>query len=151
MIFIFYVSSYYFILFLAFLFNFIIFYILSKNKLEKIDYLGLFIINILGFAIGSKILSLFDNHLNFTITNFLNSGYTFTGGIVGSIILIFIYCKRYELNFSEIIKYFYIIYPNIYAFCKIGCFINNCCGGKFRIQIIEAIFYVYIILNFTFK
>lgn len=136
----FYVSSYYFILFLAFLFNFIIFYILSKNKLEKIDYLGLFIINILGFAIGSKILSLFDNHLNFTITNFLNSGYTFTGGIVGSIILIFIYCKRYELNFSEIIKYFYIIYPNIYAFCKIGCFINNCCGGKFRIQIIEAIF-----------
>ena len=135
----FYVSSYYFILFLAFLFNFIIFYILSKNKLEKIDYLGLFIINILGFAIGSKILSLFDNHLNFTITNFLNSGYTFTGGIIGSIFFVFLYCKRYNINFNNTFKNFLIIYPNIYAICKVGCFFNNCCGGKIPIQIIESL------------
>lgn len=146
----FYVSSYYFILLLSFFINFIIFYNLSKNKLEKLECFCLFLLNIFGFALGSKIFSLLDNHLSFSIKHFFNSGYVFTGGIVGSIILIFIYCKRYELNFSEIIKYFYIIYPNIYAFCKIGCFINNCCGGKIPIQIIESLlmFLLFIILLF---
>lgn len=146
----FYVSSYYFILFLSFLINFIIFYKLSKNKLEKLDCLGLFTINILGFAIGAKILSLFDNHLNFTITHFLNSGYTFTGGIIGSIFFIHLYCKRYNINFNNTFKNFLIIYPNIYAICKIGCFLNNCCGGKIPIQIIESLlmFFLFIMLLF---
>jgi len=81
-------STYILIIGVAFIISFIIFYEISKNNYNKIDLLYIYILNIFGFAIGAKLLSLVANNREITIYNFINSGYSFIGGILGSIIII---------------------------------------------------------------
>ena len=85
-------------------------------------------------AIGAKILSLLSNGMAITIYNFINSGYSFVGGVIGSILAIVLYCKRYKLEFRDMLSTFVVIYPLIYFISKIGCFLNNCCYGTININ-----------------
>lgn len=140
-------STYMLIIGLAFIIAFFIFYKILNKNISKVDVLYIYVINITGFAIGSKLLSLFSNKEMLTLSNFINSGYSYVGGILGSILLIFIYCKRYKLDFKHILSVFSVIYPIIYSVSKIGCFLNGCCGGiininneyyKFPLQLIDS-------------
>ena len=63
----------------------------------------------MGFVIGSKIFYLIDVLKVITVSNFLNSGYSFIGGVVGSSLLVYMYCKKYGLNFTNLETYFIII------------------------------------------
>ena len=63
--------------------------------------------------------------------NFINSGYSFIGGVIGSILTIILYCKIYKLNLKNILSNFTVIY---YSISKIGCFLNNCCYGSININ-----------------
>ena len=140
-------STYLLIIGIAFIIGFIIFYKISK-KYNKVDVIYVYIINILGFAIGSKIFSLIFNEDKINLYNFANSGYSFIGGIIGSDFLVILYCKKYKLETASLIQNFAVIYPIIYAISKIGCFLNGCCYGiikinnsiyKFPLQLIDLI------------
>lgn len=127
-------STYMLIIGLAFIIAFVIFYKLLNKKNSKIDLLYIYVINIMGFAIGSKLFSVLSNKEILTLSNYINSGYSYIGGILGSILLIFIYCKIYKLDFKHILTVFSVIFPLIYSLSKIGCFLNGCCGGIIKIN-----------------
>lgn len=130
-------STYILIIALAFIISFIIFYWLSRNNILKLDILCLYFMNIFGFFVGSKLSSLFLNKREFNLINLINSGYSYIGGILGSILFVFLYCKRYKMNFKSILSYFSIIYPLIYSISKVGCFLNKCCNGNININILN--------------
>ena len=137
------ISTYILIIGIAFLISFIVFYKISKKNYTKLDIIYIYVINIVGFAIGSKLMSLISNNIEITIYNFINSGYSFLGGILGSILVVALYCKKYKLNFIDILSNFTIIYPLIYSISKIGCLLNGCCYGiinnyKFPLPLVDT-------------
>lgn len=141
------ISTYILIIGIAFLISFIVFYKISKKNYIKLDIIYIYVINIMGFAIGSKLMSLISNNIEITIYNFINSGYSFLGGVLGSILVVALYCKRYKLDFINILSNFTVIYPLIYSISKIGCFLNGCCYGiinindinyKFPLQLVDS-------------
>lgn len=149
-------STYILIIGLAFIISFVIFYKILNQSICKIDILYIYTINIIEFAIGSKLLSIFSNKDALTLSNFINSGYSYIGGILASILFIAIYCQKYKLNFKYIVSAFSVIYPLIYSISKIGCFLNGCCYGiininnidyKFPLQLIDST--IMFILFFT--
>lgn len=127
-------STYILIICLAFIIAYAVFYQLLKKYISKIDIYYIYVINIIGFAVGAKLLSLFLNRKTLTLYNFINSGYSYIGGVIGSILVIVLYCKKYTLNFKDILSSFSVVYPLIYSICKIGCFLNNCCYGIIKIR-----------------
>ena len=151
-------STYILMVGISFIISFVIFYQISKNDYNKIDLIYIYILNIFGFAIGSKLLSLIVNNREITIYNFINSGYSFIGGILGSLLIIAVYCKKYKLDLKNILSRFTVIYPLIYSISKIGCFLNGCCGGSimnlnFPLQLIDSIIMLelFLILLLQFK
>lgn len=146
------ISTYILIIGIAFFASFIVFYKISKKIYTKLDIIYIYVINILGFALGSKLMSLISNNIEITIYSFINSGYSFLGGILGSILFVLLYCKKYKLNFCDMLSNFAIIYPLIYSISKIGCLANGCCYGviknyKFPLQLVDTI--IMFILFFT--
>lgn len=93
-------------------------------------------------ALGAKLFSLIDASKKITLLNFVNSGYSFVGGIIGSALFVYLYCKRYKLKYLEMQLSYIITYPLLYSISKIGCGINGCCAGNFfgiSVQWIETI------------
>lgn len=141
------ISTYLLIIGMAFIISFIIFYQISKKNDNKLDIIYVYSINIVGFAIGSKLMSLISNNMEINIYNFINSGYSFLGGMIGSILVVALYSKRYKLDFIKILSNFMVIYPLVYSISKIGCFLNGCCYGiinindinyKFPLQLVDT-------------
>lgn len=128
------ISTYILIIGISFLIGFIVFYKISKRDYTRLDIAYMYVVNILGFAIGSKLLSLISNSIKINIYNFINSGYSFLGGILVSILFITLYCRKYKLDFISILSNFTVIYPLIYSISKIGCFLNDCCYGIISIN-----------------
>jgi len=138
----FYFSTYLLIILISFIISFIVFYKMAKGRYNQLDIAYIFAINILGFMIGSKIIYLIDTSKAITLLNFINSGYSFIGGILGSSLLVFLCCKKYSLNFANMEAYLMTIYPLIYSISKLACFTNDCCKGiirNFPLQLLEAI------------
>ena len=133
-------STYILIIGISFILSFIVFYHISKRNFTKLDILLIYVINIIGFAVGAKLLSLFSNGIKITILNFINSGYSFLGGIIASILLVALYCKIYKLDFIDMLSSFTVIYPLIYSVSKIGCYLNGCCYGIININDINCKF-----------
>ncbi|MBO5397830.1 MAG: prolipoprotein diacylglyceryl transferase [Clostridia bacterium] len=127
-------STYILIIGFAFIISFIVFYKISKQNYSKLDIIYIYVINIVGFAIGSKSMSLISNNTEITIYNFINSGYSYLGGIICSILVVILYCKRYKLDFINMLSNFIVVYPLIYSISKIGCFMNGCCYGIININ-----------------
>ena len=149
----FYFSTYLLIILISFIISFIAFYKMTKDRYNKLDIAYIFAINILGFTIGSKIIYLIDTSKTITLLNLINSGYSFIGGILGSSLLVFLYCKKYSFNFANMEKYFMIIYPLIYAISKLACFTNECCKGiilGFPLQLLESIL-MFILFAYLYK
>lgn len=133
-------STYILIIGFSFFITFIIFFRLVEKSISKTDIVYIYLVNIIGFAIGAKLFSLISNRKSITLTNFINSGYSYLGGIIASIIFISLYCYKYKLNFKKIISIFSMLYPLIYSISKVGCFLNGCCNGILKIGTSE--FYI---------
>lgn len=156
------ISTYLLIIAISFIISFIIFFKISKKNYFRLDIIYIYVLNIIGFAIGSKLMSLISNNIKITLYNFINSGYSFLGGVIGSILVVALYCKKYKLNFLNILSNFTVIYPLIYSISKIACFLNGCCYGiinindinyRFPLQLIDFIIMLilFIILLITYN
>lgn len=133
------ISSYIFFIFIAFFSGLLLIIKLEKNK-EKDSVILLYLINIIGFIFGAK-LSYFLEH---DFINFADSGYSFSGGLIGSILVLFIYSKISHINLNFVLNNYTVIYPLIYGIAKIGCYFGGCCSGqiigsKCPLQIFESI------------
>lgn len=120
---------------ILFLLNFLVF---SKLIYLIVDYK---ILNIYNLFSDNVLLKL----------NFLFSGYSFIGGIIGTIILIPFMAKIFKINK---INLFLLYIPNLvglYGILKIGCFVKGCCAGinNFPCSLIESflnvLLYIYIL------
>ena len=154
------ISTYILIIGIAFFISFIVFYKISKKDYIKLDIIYIYVVNIMGFAIGSKLMSLISNNIETTIYNFINSGYSFLGGIIGSILVVALYCRKYKLDFIDILSNFTVIYPLMYSISKIGYFLNGCCYGiinindinyKFPLQLLDSTIMLILFLILLFK
>jgi len=139
-------STYILIIGLAFAIAFIVFFQLVKKSISKTDIIYMYVINIMGFFIGAKLLSLISNEKSFTVYNFINSGYSYLGGMIGSILFVALYCYKYTLNFKNIVSTFSVLYPLIYSISKIGCFLNNCCDGVIGVPLQLIDFFIMLVL-----
>lgn len=123
------VSMYFSIIAIALAIVFLVNYVINKNKQSKIDIVYSYLVSIIGMGIGAKIFYLVDASKEITLLNFLNSGYSFIGGLVGSAICIYLYCKRFKMKYLEMQLTFILTYPLLYSISKIRCSINGCCAG----------------------
>ena len=147
-------------IFLGFVLPFLSCLIINKKlKIVSLEYLFYsFILFLIFFLLFSKIFHVIlecdINSLivfiksNFIIDKlkFILSGYSFIGGYIGSIIVVFIFSKIIK-NKDLLIIYF----PNfnlMYGILKIGCHIKGCCGSflDVPIQLIESVLNIIIYL-----
>ena len=135
-------STYLLMIGIAFLISFVLFYKISQNDFHRLDVLYVYVLNIFGFGIGAKILSFLSSGKSLLLDNFFKSGYAFLGGVLGSIVCVCLYCKKYKLDFEKLFSKFVVIYPLIYSISKIGCWLNGCCSGELLnipLQIVDSI------------
>lgn len=118
---------------------------LKLNKENRDDILHSFAYAFLGIGVGAKafyffsmlprIIVKFDSFLTIcrisplTALNFAFGGLVFYGGIVGAYLGIYIYCRQYKINHSEILHAMIPFAPFIHCFGRIGCFMAGCCYG----------------------
>lgn len=111
-----------------------------KNELKKEDIIFSYMYCIIGIVIGSKIFYMIENNLK--INQFLDSGYMYSGGILVSLLLVYMYAKKFNINFEIIFSKYSLIYPLIYGITKIGCFLTGCCKGLEYNGIFHITYYI---------
>lgn len=106
----------------------------KRYELDKELVFNMGILCIVGGMLGAKIL--------FVITEFstlsesknllfdLANGFVVYGGIIGGILVLYIYCRYKKVNFLE---YMDLLVPSVsigQGFGRIGCFLAGCCYGQ---------------------
>lgn len=66
---------------------------------------------------------------NLTFNSFLDSGYSFYGGIFCGMIVVYISAKIFQINFELYAKNLIFLVPLFHAFWKMGCYMGGCCYG----------------------
>ncbi|MBD5135239.1 MAG: prolipoprotein diacylglyceryl transferase [Lachnospiraceae bacterium] len=57
------------------------------------------------------------------------SGYVFYGGLLGAIIMIYLYCVQMDFKFLHFMNVITPAIPFIHSIGRIGCFMGGCCYG----------------------
>lgn len=123
--------------------SFILMLYLNKNHhVKTIDIIFCFPYWLISFLIGAKIFYIVEN-LDLFLNKYyrlLAGGFNFTGGLIGGILGVFLYCKLYKICFPNLLGIYIISFPIIYSFGKVGCFFAGCCNSMLDIpiQLIEA-------------
>lgn len=60
----------------------------------------------------------------------LFGGFVFYGGLIGAVIMAYIYCKSFKVNFYHYANMMVPSIPLIHGMGRIGCFLAGCCYGK---------------------
>lgn len=113
----------------------------TLRKKESVKHLTFLIISgIIGLVIGARLFFYFGPwtwHLNISILArfskflmFWNSGVVFYGGLIGSLVAIFMYCKIKKLNFWRYMDIFAPALGIVVFISRIGCFLGGCCYGN---------------------
>ncbi len=110
-----------------------------NQKKEDVFYASLFAV--IGLIIGAKLVYLLIN-IPYIINNFqamiknpqyiiamLQGGFVFYGGLAGAIILMYVYTKKYKIDFIDLVETLTPSFPLIHAFGRLGCFLAGCCYG----------------------
>lgn len=111
---------------------------IQKMRLQFKDFLVLMLFMLVGVGIGSKfvfILTRIPEILtDFSMENVLRiiitSGFVFYGGLLGAIIGIYIFAKKYDMIFSDLADIVAPGFPLFHFWGRVGCFFAGCCYGK---------------------
>lgn len=110
-----------------------------KLKLDKNDILHIFLLASIGLIVGGKILFLLTSVGD--IWNVLHSeqplnalgyvfgGFVYYGGLIGGILAVLWYLRRYKLPVWEYLDCAMVSVPLMHAFGRVGCFFAGCCHG----------------------
>lgn len=63
------------------------------------------------------------------VLNFAFGGLVFYGGLIGTLIGVYVYCRKYKVNFIGIMDVYAPLLPLVHGFGRIGCFLAGCCYG----------------------
>lgn len=133
---------------ISFILAFICVIKINRKKYSMYSIIPVFCIASFNYYIGAKLTSILEN----IITHQIYSNYVYTGGLILGIVSIIVCAKFLEENITDFLAHMIIMFPVIYTFSKIGCYMAGCCKGVFIIplQLIESfvgISLVYIILK----
>jgi phosphatidylglycerol:prolipoprotein diacylglycerol transferase len=112
---------------------------LTLNKLENIlffSFLGALLGGRFGYAIFYDWSNFVTNPLKifwpFSDTgNFIGFyGMSFHGGLIGAVIIGWLICKKYKLNFSHILNFIILVFPLGYFWGRLGNFMNEELYGR---------------------
>lgn len=144
---------------------------LSLGTLKKIQIL---IAVALGMLIGSRVifvLTVLPNIIaEFSVDKLIavviNGGFVFYGGLLGTLLALYIYGKARRLDPDKLFKAITPCFPLFHAFGRIGCFMSGCCYGipcsfgfamahdpsviRFPVQLAESLCCVIIFLALLF-
>ncbi|MCI9273020.1 MAG: prolipoprotein diacylglyceryl transferase [Clostridiales bacterium] len=96
----------------------------------------------IGVAVGAKLLYLVtilpDLIQNWNtlmadpayLTSIITGGFVFYGGLIGAVLMLLVYCKRYKIDTLSILDLFAPAIPLIHAIGRLGCFSAGCCYGR---------------------
>lgn len=128
--------------------------VLRKNKhgIPTDDIINLAGYAIVGSLIGSKLLALlcaapaiisnWDKLIwNWELINLLlSTGFVYYGGLLGVVVMFYIYSRQFKVDFRNITEMLAPAVPCFHIFGRIGCYITGCCYGigHFPIQIVES-------------
>lgn len=106
----------------------------KKKNLSSDIIFGLLWCSIIGGALGARLLfylvSIPDIMENPSILWDLSNGFVVYGGILGGVLVSFLYCRIKKVEF---VKYFDLVLPEValaQGFGRIGCFFAGCCYGR---------------------
>ena len=119
-----------------------------RVSLPKPDVLYGALYSFIGILIGSKIVYFITmlpsviKHWNvidqaftsfwgeaFFLFNFLFGGYVYYGGLIGAVVMLYIYCRTYKVDFVAFADLFAVLIPFVHGIGRIGCFLAGCCYG----------------------
>lgn len=87
----------------------------------------LYILTILPIVIRNRQLLLGDLKLAYEV---IGGGMVFYGGLIGALVTLRLYVRKYHLDSRSFFDYFAPLFPLFHCFGRIGCFLNGCCHGK---------------------
>ncbi len=95
----------------------------------------------IGVAVGAKILYIITilpdliANWNTLVQNteylfsIISGGFVFYGGLIGAVIMLVIYTRKYRLDTFTMLEVFAPAIPLVHAFGRLGCFCAGCCYG----------------------
>ena len=111
------------------------------GRLKSDDLLHIFLMAVAGALVGAKLLFLIVNIPLFAynwelivaqpavLLDFLLSGMVFYGGLIGGLLAVLWYCRRYKLAFKTVAGLATPMIPLFHTFGRVGCFLGGCCWG----------------------
>ncbi len=106
----------------------------KKKGLDTDVLFGIFWCSVVGGLVGARVLyyivELPSIIKNPSILWDFEFGYVVYGGIIGGVLVSYIYCKKKKVHFME---YFDLVMPQValaQGFGRIGCFLAGCCYGR---------------------
>ena len=95
----------------------------------------------IGVAVGAKILYIITilpdlianwntliQDVNY-LFSLISGGFVFYGGLIGAVIMLMIYTRKYRLDTFTMMEVFAPAMPLVHAFGRLGCFCAGCCYG----------------------
>lgn len=124
----------------------------TRYGIEKDDIVNLMAYSIVGIIVGSKLLALVCMIPQFVeywdriqwnsefVGILFQSGFVFYGGLAGSILAFYLYCRQFKIPFGRVMELIAPAIPLFHFFGRIGCYTAGCCGGigGFPLQLVEA-------------
>lgn len=108
-------------------------YFAKKKNIDKNLIVTSIIYEIFGIIIGGKLFTLFlsiGKVEDLSFFNFLKLGFTSYGGLIGGLLLLFIFIIQFKLNKLEMLGVYIVPVPIMYSISKLGCLFAGCCYGK---------------------
>lgn len=117
---------------------FFLFFQLENFQIKFSSYLKLIVASALGCYLGSKLLYCIVMIPNYSeditlwglVVFYLQSGYVFYGGLLGTLLAICLVKKHdFHLKDKNVFQFMSPVFPLFHAFGRIGCFMAGCCYG----------------------
>lgn len=120
--------------------------LVKEKKKDTNEFIVLALVSCIGLYIGShllygitnidviiKLLFHFDKLTSFKefldVLNYIFGGAVFYGGLIGALVVGFIYIKKQKLDSITYFDIAAVIIPLFHMFARIGCFLSGCCYG----------------------
>jgi phosphatidylglycerol:prolipoprotein diacylglycerol transferase len=121
----------------------VVYVMLRRRKLglPTDDLIHIVLFAVIGAMVGAKVLYLVTMipvimanfgriiHDPELIKAFLTQGYVFYGGLFGALLAVWIYCRKFSVDFKAASMLFAGGIPLFHVFGRLGCFSAGCCYG----------------------